>query len=154
MGEMGVALMRAVQMGSMEMSPGTGLMGAGVGSTGFGCGVLCVMGLRPRASSTSATPLNHTSLCSVIMSNMALAVGDGVSSRTSFWVSSTCSHLPMSRSSTSCSIAPSPLSVLPSRPLSLSTPSSSSPCLFAIFRLVVVVGMGVDKVMMWFVFAT
>jgi hypothetical protein len=82
MGETGAALVRAVRMGSTETSPGTGLMGAG--STGLGCGVLCAMGLRPRASLTSATPSNRAGLCSVVVSNMALAVGDGVSSRTSF----------------------------------------------------------------------
>jgi hypothetical protein len=71
----------------VEALPGTGLMGAGVGSTGSGCGVSCATGLRPRALSASAALLNRTGSRSVVVSNMARAVGDGVRFCTSFWVS-------------------------------------------------------------------
>jgi hypothetical protein len=95
-------------------------------------------GLRPWASLTSAAALNHADSCSVVMSDTALAVGDGVQFCTSFWVSSTCSHSPMSHGSPSHSVAPSPPSVLLSHPFPLSTGSSLS-CSFTVFEFVVVV---------------
>jgi hypothetical protein len=88
--------------------------------------------------SASAAPSNRAGSRSVVVSDMARAVGDGVQFRTSFWVSSTRSHSPMSCVSPSRSVAPSPPSILLSCPLSLSTGSSLS-CSFAVFEFVVVV---------------
>jgi hypothetical protein len=138
---LGTGFANAMRTGFIVKLLGTGLTGVGAME------LLGATGLRHRASSTSAALSNRAGSCSVVASDTVQVVGGGVRFRTSLWVSSTCSHSPVSRNSTSRSVTPSPLSVLPSRPFSLSTPGSSlSCCSFAVFEFVVVV---VSSVFCW-----
>jgi hypothetical protein len=132
----------------MGSTAGTVLMGAGMGLTGFGCGVLCVTELRLKASSTSAAQSNHSGLCCFIVFDVAWAVSNRVWSCTSLQVSSipSCSPASISRCSTSpllissCFFTPLFSSFSPTAGFLLSHCSFIMMVLFGFVAVMVVVG--------------